>query len=271
MTWHLDEHQVTAYADGSLSGARAASLEAHVVSCAECRGALSSVAPVARLGLIWEEIEERVDRPRTTPVESLLRRFGVNHEDARLLAAAPSLQLSWLLSLAAVLIFAASAAQNTERGSLLYLVLAPLVPVVTVAGAYGRGVDPTFELTRSTPYPTYRLLILRVAAVMVVSLVLVGALGLTLPDAWLAAAWLLPCLALVGVVLVLNRWLDLVVAAGLVAAAYLLTITYSLTAGSVTEDIFRAPVQLFSAVVALGCAVLVATSLQNRESFRRMQ
>jgi hypothetical protein len=73
------------------------------------------------------------------------------------------------------------------------------------------------------------------------------------------------------VVLVLNRWLDLIVAAGLVAATYLLTITYALTAGSATDDIFRAPVQLFSAVVALGCSVLVATSWQNHESFRRMQ
>ena len=76
----------------------------------------------------------------------------------------------------------------------------------------------------ASPYPTLRLVLLRSAAVVAVS----GALALAsrrtlVPQAAMAAAWLLPCLALVESDP--GRWpggFPLPVAAGAVAAGYAL-------------------------------------------------
>lgn len=257
MTWHLDPALARDYADGSLGGASAASVEAHVARCAGCRGLLAPAAPAARLAAAWAAVEERVDAPRRTWVERLLLRLGVSDHDARLLSAAPSLQLSWLLALTVVLAFAATAALADDRGLRFFLAIAPLVPVAGVAGAYGRGIDPTYETTRATPYPTYRLLLLRVVAVLVVSLVVTGAFALLVTGGWPAAAWLLPSLAMVGVVLVLTRFIELPVAAATVAGVYLLALAGVVAGRGEVVDLFARDGQLVSLTVVLLCLALV--------------
>ena len=37
MSWHVSEQLVASYATGELQGARAASIESHVMTCEECR------------------------------------------------------------------------------------------------------------------------------------------------------------------------------------------------------------------------------------------
>lgn len=269
MTWHLDPAQVRGYADGSLGGARGASVEAHVLACGPCRALVAAVVPPRRLAQVWEAVQESVDAPRRTWVERLLLRLQVPDHDARLLAAAPSLQMSWLLSLTVVLGFAAAAAAADERALRFFLVIAPLVPVLGVAGAYGRGIDPTYETTLATPYPTYRLLLLRVVAVLVVSLAVTAGLSVLVASGWNAMAWLLPSLAMVGVVLVLTRFVDLPVAAGAVAVVYVAAIIGAVTRHREVVDLFAGSGQLVSLAVAT-VSLAVVLSPTRRTAFRRI-
>ncbi len=270
MNWHLDQATAELYAGGELAGARAASVEAHLLACDACRARLRPVAPSVRLEALWAEIEERVDSPRQTWLVRLLTALRVPNEEARLLAAAPSLQLSWLVALATVLAFAAAATHGGERGMLLFLVLAPLAPVAGVAGAYGRGIDPTYEVTRSTPYSTYRLLLLRVTAVLVTSVLLTSAIALMVSDAWIAAAWLLPSLAMVGLILVMSRWFELPVTAGAVAAMYSAVVGSAWFSHTSIRSLFDTPTQLASLAIVIGCLLVVFIPMHNRAALRRI-
>jgi predicted anti-sigma-YlaC factor YlaD len=270
MTWHITPELARGYADGSAAGAPSSSVEAHLLACDACRALVGSQAPAGRLDSVWAEIQEQVDAPRPSWVERLLTRLGVSPTDARLLAAAPSLQVSWLLGLVAVLGFAAAAASSDERGLRVFLLVAPLVPVIAVAGAYGRRIDPTFEVTQSTPYPTYRLLLLRVVAVLSVSVALTAVFSLFVDAGWVAMAWLLPSLAMVGVVLVLTRYAELPVATGSVVAVYVLVVAATVSRDEVTAVAVAERTQLLSLSVAVACLAVVVLSPARRAAFRRL-
>ncbi len=269
MTWHLDPAQVRGYADGTTGGARAASVEAHVLACADCRGLLAAAAPTDRLTAVWDSVQETVDSPRRSWIEQLLIRARVPEDDARLLAATPALQASWLLALVGVLAFATAAAGADDRWLRIFLVVAPLVPVLGVAGAYGRGIDPTYELTRATPYPTVRLLLLRVVAVLTVSVIVTAAFSSVATQGWDALAWLLPSLAMVGLVLVLSRVVDLPLAAGAVALVYVIAVFGLLLRRRDVVDLFARSGQLVSLCVAAACLAVVL-SPARRAAFRRV-
>jgi hypothetical protein len=269
MNWHLDQAQIASYATGDSLGARAASAEAHLFTCSECRAALAPAAPTDRLDAVWAQIEERVDEPHKSWLERLLIKLRVPTDEARLLASAPSLQLSWVAALALVLTFSAAATHSGERGVLLFLVLAPLVPVAAVAGAFGRGIDPTYEITCSTPYSSQRLLLLRVAAVLSTSLLLTSAVALTVSDAWVAAAWLLPSLAMVGLVLSLSPWVDLPWAAALVTATYVSVVSTTWKVDGSVRELYQEPAQISSLLIVVLCLIVIFVPTRNRAALRR--
>ena len=182
MSWHAEPQLLEAYARGKIDPARAFSIEAHVLECGECRMRAAALVDDARLARVWAAVEARVDRPRRTPVESLLVRAGVRGHVARLLAATPSLTLSWLTAVSLCLLFAVAAAHVGPRGLVVFLALAPLLPLAGVAVAYGPGVDPTYELSVASPMRGFRLLLLRAGAVLTTTIVLVGVAALALPQ-----------------------------------------------------------------------------------------
>lgn len=253
--WHADPAVLSRYATGSLGGSAAASVEAHLLTCARCRGAVTPAVDPARLTSVWTGVLDRVDAPRCTPVERLLVRLGMAEGAARLVAAAPSLTVSWLGALTAVLLFAALAADAGGRGVLFFLAVAPVLPVAGVAVAYGREVDPTYEVGLAAPYSTFRLLLLRSGAVVVATMLLVGVAAVLLPiDGWLAAAWLLPSLALTaGTLAVSTRMAPGWAAGGLVAAWLLAVVTAFRSTGS--------PYAAFGTSGQLVCLLLLALSL----------
>lgn len=232
MTWHADAVIVGRYVRGDLDEAHSLSLEAHLLACESCRALIAAGADRGRLEAVWAEIEELVDAPAATPVERLLTRLGVSDHVARLLAATPSLTVSWLAAVATALAFAVLAAHESERGLLLFLALAPLLPLAGVAAAYGPGVDPTYEVGLASPMQSFRLLLVRAAAVMTTTSVLAAAAALALPGfGWTVAAWLLPAFGLTLASLALATVLAPLAAAGGVAflwiAAVLMTATVS--------------------------------------------
>ena len=79
---------------------------------------------------------------------------------------------------------------------MLFLLVAPLLPLAGVAAAYGPLVDPAYELALAAPLGSLRLLLLRAVAVVAVDdAARRWPRALALPGLdWTAAAWLLPSL-----------------------------------------------------------------------------
>jgi hypothetical protein len=207
-TWHAADDLLALYVRGDAGAVQGASLEQHLIHCADCRARIATHVDAPPLDLVWARIEEQAQAPARTLVERVLTRFGVSEPDARLVAVAPSLRTSWLFGLAATLGFVGlSAAYGGSRGLALFLLVAPLVPVAGVAFAYGPDVDPSYEVGVAVPYSAVRLLLLRTAAVLATSLPLVLAAALLLPAlSWTAVSWLLPALAFAAVMLAASTW-----------------------------------------------------------------
>lgn len=221
-SWHVDEGVLGRYLAGALPPGLAASLEAHVAGCADCRARLAPAVDPSRLDRVWSQVVERVDAPVPGPVERLLLAVGVRDDTARLLAATPSLRSAWVASVAAVLGLALLSAHATERGVVVFLALAPLLPVAGVAVAFSPLTDPAHEVAAAAPYSSLRLLGVRSAAVVTATVLLAGLAAVLLPGApWLAVAWLLPALALTVGTLALSTWLDPLYGALLLATAWL--------------------------------------------------
>jgi hypothetical protein len=265
MSWHADAGLLESYARGSVDEAAAFSLEAHLVVCALCRERAGSLVEPARLELVWDGVQELVDAPRPGPVERLLVRLGVPEHVARVLAATPSLSLSWLLAVGFALAFAVMAAHQGERGLVVFLALAPLLPLAGVSVSYGPGIDPTYEIGLASPLRSFRLLLIRATAVFASTIALAGVAALTLPELDArVAAWLLPALGLTVMSLALATRLAPLRASTSLALAWIAAVTVSAQATHDRFAAFRPPVQLAFAVVTVGAALVIA---RRREAF----
>ena len=224
-TWHLDRETAQRYAIGAAGPVVSASVEAHLTACSDCRALLVPLVDGSRLRAVWADVEERVDTPVPGVVERLLCVIGVGADTARLLAATPSLRGSWLLAIAAALAFAVLASQSGPRGILILLMLAPMLPVAGVAVAYGRGVDPIYEIGAAAPYSGFRLVLLRTAAVVATTALLSGTAGWLLPGSgWTGAAWLLPAFALTALTLALSVRVALIRAGAVVGVVWVVAV-----------------------------------------------
>lgn len=264
-TWHLEEDVLDRYAGGTAPPALAASIEAHVVGCAACRERLVPAVDLPRLDRVWEEVLERVDAPVPGPGERLLLALGLRGDTARLLAATPSLRAAWFLSLLAVLGLALLSAHATARGVVVFLALAPLLPVAGVAMSYSPLTDPVHELATAAPYSALRLLVVRSAAVLTTTVLLAGAAALLLPGAsWLAVAWLLPALALTAGTLALSTWFEPLHSALGLAALWLAVTAPAFAPGSDPLLVVRSGAQLACLAVLV---VALGTVAVRRDAF----
>lgn len=267
MSWHADDVLLEFYAAGTLDDAGAFSLEAHLLACEECRVRTAQLADLSRVQTVWADVQELVDAPQRTPVERVLVRFGVRDHVARLLAATPSLGASWLVAVAFSLGFAALAAQQGARGLVWFLVLAALLPLAGVAAAYGPGIDPTYEIGVVAPMSSFHLILVRGAAVLGSTAALAALAALTLPQVgWMAAAWLVPSLALTVLSLALATFVPPLLAFGSVA---LIWISIVVSTAIVTDDRLAA----FGPGAQIGLLVVAAVSVLvlafRRDSFDR--
>ena len=261
MTWHLDPEALARYGTGLASGAEAASAEAHLLRCETCRTAVAGYADTTRLDLVLANVTDALDRPRVGPVERLLRAVGVPDGTARVLVATPALRVSWLLSVLAVLAFAVVAARSDGDAD-PFLVLAPVLPVIGVAIAYGRGTDPTFEIAVAAPFSGLRLVLLRAGSVLAATVLFAGLSALLLPDSGAVAAWLLPALALTVATLALGTTWDPVRAASLVGGTWVIGTTYALRRDL---DVGGASTQFGCLLLLAGAAIVVAVRRDRYE------
>lgn len=270
-TWHADPSMLGQYAAEELDDVRASSLEAHLLACEHCREALAPMVPTQQLTAMWNWIETALDAPQPGIVEQVLLRFGVPEHVARLLAATPSLRLSWFLAEAFALGSAAVAAQRASGGHaagaslFLFLVLAALAPVAGVAAAFGPGVDPVYEIGIASPMRSDRLLFVRATAVLTASIVISGIAALAVPGLdWPLALWLLPALGLTLATLAVATWLRPFVAACTVGLAWLMVAAAASVASTDPLAPFHVVGQLVS-TLAIVTSVLVLA--QRRSAY----
>ena len=252
-TWHLDPDMARTYAGGGTAPAFAASVEQHLTGCPDCRALVPQ--DDARVDRIWADVLDAVEAPRVGRVESLLRRLGVSHPTARLVAATPTLRGAWLLASLAVVLLAVAAAQAGPRGTLMFVALAPVLPVLGVALAFGDRTDPTLEIAVASPYSLVRLLAARTTFVVATSMVPAALVVPLLPgDRFFALAWMLPGLAMSAAVLASARVVQPAFAATLLTVGWVtVTVWRFSTEGSLVAQ-HPALVQLLS-LAALAAAV----------------
>ena len=262
--WHLDDDLLDSYGQGRpMTPALAASVETHLERCPGCQARLVPAAGAARLDAVWAGVVDGIDAPRVPLLERLLLRTGVPADTARLLAVTPSLQLSWLTGTAVVLALALAVAHSGDHGIALFLALAPVLPVAGVAAAFSARTDPLHEVAVAAPYSSYKLLLVRSAAVLVTTLLLAVPAAVLLPSApWVAAAWLLPALALTSTCLALASRVDPLVSSVGLSIAWLCVALSGLTPR-------RDPLVVASRAPQLACLVLLALACTALVSQRR--
>lgn len=265
--WHCEQGVLDRYGTGRLDGPVLWSVEAHLTVCAVCRGRLPAAPVAPAVDRVWQRLDDAVDAPRPGVVEWLLLRVGVPEHLARLLAATPTLRLSWLGAVAVTLAVAV-AASWLSRSTQLPLGLLGVVPLVAVAGvavAFGPRVDPTYELALSAPFDTFRLVLLRSTAVLSVTIVLAGVAGVAAPGAgFRTMAWLAPALLLSIATLGLSPVLGPLRAAWTAGTTWALALILTVRLPTGSSVLFEPVVQAAMAATAVAVSVVV---LINRWRF----
>jgi hypothetical protein len=146
------------------------------------------------LGRVWLGVAAQVWRREPGRAERLARWLLRSPGLARALVTTPSLLLGWVIATAVVL--GAGIAATWGTGTPFVPLLAPALAAAGIAYAYGPGIDPAWELSRSLAVSDRMVLLVRGLAVFGLN----AALGLAACAASGAAAavtfgWLLPMTA----------------------------------------------------------------------------
>jgi len=265
-TWHADSDLLASYVGGALDPVNGASVEQHLDRCAACRAKIRPLADVPALDRAWLEIREAVEARELPLPARLARRLGVSEPTAILLGATASLRTAWLSSAFVALAFAVAAVAWSDGDALApFLLVAPLVPVLGVAAAYGPHEDPLESLIVTAPYGRTRLILLRTLGVLVSVLPCAIALGFLVPGpAWLAVAWLGPALTLVPVLMALSSFVGPRVGAAAVAIGWCGVVLLSVRALPATWPIEAQQQLVYAALAAASLLVLLVRARQDR-------
>jgi hypothetical protein len=263
--WHASTAVLDRFArdPAGLDAATAASVETHLVACAECRSAVARAADPSLAAGTWGAIADRIDRPRGSWFERTLQRIGLRSRTARLASATPGLRLSGLAAVAMLTTVAVVTARRIDAAG-PFLVLAPIVPLASVALTFLPAADPAGETGVATPVHGTGLLLQRAMASLALALVALTAGSLLLPGLGHApATWVLPALALSAGSLALGTWIRPARAVVAMAVAWAVVVwtcqlldDFDRPVGDLV--LFTAPGQIVAlAVTAATAAVLV--------------
>ncbi|MFC6080495.1 zf-HC2 domain-containing protein [Sphaerisporangium aureirubrum] len=265
--WHVSDDDLRAYADGAARPPWLWSTEAHLGTCPRCRRRLARRADPAAVRAGWARLDAELDAPRPGPVEALLVRLGVAAHTARLLACTPGLRSSWLAAVGLTLAVTTGAAHLARSMTvpIPLLAIAPLLPLIGVAISFGPRVDPSHELAVVAPLHTFRLLLLRCAAVLSTTTALTGVASVAVPAyGAVVLGWLAPSLALTLLSLALMPRLGPVTAPLAVGFGWLALLGATVHGTTGESVLFTAPGQ---AGLAAGAAVAAMALWKVRTAF----
>lgn len=229
----------------------------HVAGCESCAAAIEALSPLD-LRYAWDGIAAEVDAPRPGLLERLLLACGLAPAPARFVAAAPSLRPEWLLACAGTLALAvAGMAAGTSGDVSLLVLVAPVLAAALVAFAYGPSSDAAYELVAVTPFSPLLALLLRLAAVLTASSVLVSLADLVTGGDGLSPSWFLPMtfVALVAAVVAVKT--SPLLGAGAGAALWSGAVFAAVSLSSDAQAVLWGPVA--QAVYAAGSIAALAT------------
>jgi hypothetical protein len=205
--WHPQQEALAAYAAGAIGVPVVASIEAHLLACAECRGSMAGLAPAAVVARGREQLRMALPTIRYPFLVRVAQRLGLRDADAVLLGQSRIMTDAWLLSIIVVVGFAVFASSfDTRASDTLFLVIAPLVPVLGVCLSYATTGPTLEELATASPYSSMRLTLLRTAAVLAPCLLISLVAAVAGQAHLLMLAWLLPSLAFTLLVLAASTW-----------------------------------------------------------------
>lgn len=143
------------------------------------------------LDRVWTRVAGEVWARKPSRLEQLAARLLRSPGLARALVTTPSLLISWVLATLAVL--AVGVAATYASGQPLVALLAPALAGAGIAYAYGPGIDPAFELSRTMVVSDRTILLARALAVFGLNAIL-GILAslLTVEATDLTWLWLVP-------------------------------------------------------------------------------
>lgn len=209
----------------------------------------------ARLAANLDAVLGEIGAPRRSWFERALIGARVPEPTARLVAATPVLRVAWLAAVTVVVLFAASAGSESwgaDDRTVILLAVAPLVPVVSVALAYGPHIDRAYEVTLAAPLSGLRLVLLPTAAVLTGSFAVSAVGALVAPGpALLRLAWLGPSIATTACTLVVGSRLGMRRAASIVGTVWLFVVVVAARLADDAVAPFRFVGQVAWAVVAL--------------------
>jgi hypothetical protein len=264
--WHVDDDDLLLYVRQGLAPDRLWSADAHLAACGHCRERLAEVVGPVPVAEGWARLDAELDAPRRGPVEWVLVRMGVADSTARLLMATPALRRSWLVAVTVTLVLGVVTGHAAHHAAtpLLFLVVAPLLPVAGVAWSFGAGIDPRQEMSFVTPMHGFRLLLIRTVSVLATTMPLSVLASLALPSFGLMTlAWLLPSFALTSLSLALIPRLGSIYAPGVVGVVWIAVTALTSNPHSGTSAAFTGAGQAVAAVTAI-CAVVAITALRDR-------
>lgn len=264
MTWHIDDLTWESYAAGDLGYHAESAVEAHVVACPQCQDGAREHRPNAEP--VWEAVRADITRPVIPPHLRWLRKLGAREDDAVVLSASDNLRLPWAIAVGGALFSVILAANVGRFDQLAYLLLAPLVPVLGVLGAYA-STDPLRQLTNVTPYSKLRLGLLRTCVTLLVALPALITLSALVPVLHrLAWVWLIPSLALTASALTLLRWISSSQTAVVVISGWAIVI-FTITVADRLDQFGTVAAQgIFAMASVLALALLVRTTNPNRST-----
>ncbi len=250
------------YAAGTLSRARTASVEAHLLTCGTCRAAIAPLTAPDRLEHNLAAITERVDQPRPHLIERLLQRLGVPDRIGRVLTVTPSARGAWLAAVLAAFAVAVivDLNQESERVAFAFLVVAPLLPLAGMTAAFSTRGDPARELVLAAPTPGFDVLLMRSLAVLAPAIGLAAVAAAFVPDrGWEPVLWLLPAFGLTAATLALGTWFPVRWVAWALGAAWVGVAAISVRGAPGTEMVESFAAFDLAGQLALAAVAVVAT------------
>lgn len=257
---HASDRLIEGYVTGApIPDQQIWALEAHLEVCGTCRARLAAVQPAKPLvDLAWAALLPSLDRPPARP-RKLARWLSTWATPVVL----PWLAMIVLVAFAAV--FLDYAFRSGAGGVTQVQLVAPVLPVLGVAAAWARGLDPAYELVTASPRAGLYLIFRRTAAVLAVIMPALLVAG------WLTdtevALWLLPSLAFTAGTLALGGLIGVSrAAAGLIAAWVLVVVAPTVAVGQQTFAFTGTASPVWAAIFVLA-AVVVAL---RRGAFTRL-
>src|SRR5215469_6935624 len=226
-------------------------------NAADARPGRSPAPRDVDLDRVWLGVAAEVWRRRPGWLERLAGRLLRSPGLARALVATPSLLLAWVIATAAVLAIGAAATLST--GTPYVALLAPAVAGAGIAYAYGPGIDPAWELSRSMAVSDRMVLLVRALAVFALN----AGLGVVASAASGAAAavtfgWLVPMTAVSALALAVAtvaRSANVGVAAG-VASWAIAVESAQVASGQFTTAVTSSALVLPYLMVAAACGAI---------------